>query len=395
MAEPADHATEPAAGRAVDRADVQNSAALTRSSRDPEEILPRLEEWLTRQPEITGEATITSLGGTSSTGMSSDTLLFDATYREPAGKTRTEHLVARVAPSPGDVPVFPHYDLTTQFLLLRHVGANSDVPVPRVRWDEPDPSVLGSPFFVMDRVDGVVPPDVLPYTFGDNWLHDATADQQRHLQDRTVDVIAALHALDATHPDLTRLHFSDPGATVIARHIAHTKAWYEFARRDGIRSQLIEGAFEWLDDHPPQGDGTVLSWGDSRIGNVMYRDFEPVAVLDWEMACLGPRELDVAWLLYAHMVFEEIAHVFELDGMPHFLRPDDVLTRYEHDTGHACADLDPYLTLAAIKFGIAFLRTGTRQAHFGEITLPDDHDELLHNRPGLTTMLSAGTWRLT
>jgi len=268
------------------------------------------------------------------------------------------------------------------------------VPVPTVRWDEPDPSVLGAPFFVMDRVEGEVPPDLLPYTFGDNWLYDATLAQQHRLQDSTVDVIARLHALDTAHPDLARLRSVESGATEMDRLIAHTRAWYEFARRSGMRSRLVETALDWLDEHPPTGDTTVLSWGDSRIGNIVYRDFEPVAVLDWEMACLGPRELDVAWLLYAHMVFEEIAHVFDLPGMPHFLRPADVLDHYEALTGHACADLDPYLTLSAIKFGIVFLRTGARQAHFGEITLPDDHDELLHNRAGLATMLSAGTWRI-
>ena len=59
-------------------------------------------------------------------------------------------------------------------------------------------------------------------------------------------------------------------------------------------------------EHWPADEGpTVLSWGDSRIGNVMYRDFEPVAVLDWEMAGLGPREVDVGWFIYAHRVFEE------------------------------------------------------------------------------------------
>ena len=74
----------------------------------------------------------------------------------------------------------------------------------------------------------------------------------------------------------------------------------------------------------------MLSWGDSRIGNVMYRDFAPVAVLDWEMAPLGPRELDLG-----------------VDGLPppllrgprhqatgcracrDFLRRDDVAASYE------------------------------------------------------------------
>ncbi|XGU18600.1 phosphotransferase [Rhodococcus sp. 3Y1] len=57
----------------------------------------------------------------------------------------------------------------------------------------------------------------------------------------------------------------------------------------------------------------VLCWGDSRIGNVIYRDFEPAAVLDWEMATLGPRELDLGWMIFQHRFFEDLA---AMAGLP-------------------------------------------------------------------------------
>jgi aminoglycoside phosphotransferase (APT) family kinase protein len=113
---------------------------------------------------------------------------------------------------------------------------------------------------------------------------------------------------------------------------------------------------------------------------VLYRDFEPVAVLDWEMAGIGPRELDLGWLVFAHMVFEHIAGVMGLDGMPHFLRPDDVSATYESLTGYSPRDLDFYLVYAAIQWGIVFMRTGTRQVHFGEIEMPSDIHDLMHHR---------------
>ena len=65
-------------------------------------------------------------------------------------------------------------------------------------------------------------------------------------------------------------------------------------------------------------------WGDSRVGNVLYQDFKPVAVLDWEMATLGPREMDVAWMVFAHMVFQELAGLAGMPGLPDFMREDDV-----------------------------------------------------------------------
>ena len=53
-------------------------------------------------------------------------------------------------------------------------------------------------------------------------------------------------------------------------------------------------------------------------------DFRPVAVLDWEMATLGPREMDAAWIIFAHMVFQELAGLAGLPGLPDFMREDDV-----------------------------------------------------------------------
>ena len=85
------------------------------------------------------------------------------------------------------MPVFPTYDLKRQFEVIRRVGDLTDIPVPRTWWLESDPAHIGSPFFVMERIDGEVPPDVMPYSFGDNWLYDASRDDQRTLQNSSVD----------------------------------------------------------------------------------------------------------------------------------------------------------------------------------------------------------------
>jgi aminoglycoside phosphotransferase (APT) family kinase protein len=53
----------------------------------------------------------------------------------------------------------------------------------------------------MDYVEGIVPPDVLPYTFGGNWFADAAPDERRRMQERFIQIIAALHAIPT--PDYT------------------------------------------------------------------------------------------------------------------------------------------------------------------------------------------------
>jgi aminoglycoside phosphotransferase (APT) family kinase protein len=328
--------------------------------------------------------------------MSSDTVLFQAAWHDGDGPdqqgcpVQEGDLVARIAPDAADVPVFPSYDMRAQFEVLQAVQTLTDAPVPEPLWCEDDPSYLGAPFFVMRRVDGDVPPDVLPYTFGGNWLADASPADQERLQISTVDAIAAVHAVDDAPARLPMLERSEPGATPLRRHVAHTRAWYAAAVADGQRSPLVERGFAWLESHWPEHESDpVLSWGDARIGNVLYRDFEPAALLDWEMAGLGPPELDVAWLVFAHEVFEELAHALELPGLPSLLQADDVCEHYAARTGHEPRDLDFYRAYAGLQWGIVFLRTGLRQAHFGERELPTDPEQLIYNRDQLVRLFAS------
>ncbi len=156
---------------------------------------------------------------------------------------------------------------------------------------------------------------------------------------------------------------------------------------------MIERTFAWLEDHWPGDEGdSVVSWGDSRIGNVLYRDFAPAAVLDWEMAGLGPRELDLAWLVYSHRVFQDIAASMALPGLPDFMRPTDVLTEYEQRSGYTPRHLDFFGTYAALQWAIVFVRTTRRSVHFGEQQMPDDLDDVIVNRDGLEAMLAGTYW---
>jgi aminoglycoside phosphotransferase (APT) family kinase protein len=124
----------------------------------------------------------------------------------------------------------------------------------------------------------------------------------------------------------------------------------------------------------------------------MFDGFDPVAVLDWEMAGIGPRELDVAWLVYGHRIFEDLAGQMGLGGMPDFLRLYDVAAAYERLTGHTLRDLTWYGTYAALQYAIVFLRTGARSVHFGEVERPASADDLIMNRDPLERMLAGTYW---
>jgi aminoglycoside phosphotransferase (APT) family kinase protein len=364
----------------------------TTSTRDPDETCRGLERWLTGLLGAAARPEIVGFDAPSTNGMSSETVLFEAEWTESEGRA-THPLVARIAPDPDNVPVFPSYDLERQAKTMAVVReVRPDIPVPRVLWSEPDSSVLGAPFFVMERIDGIVPPDILPYNFM-SWVTDASADERRALQESTVAVLARLHTIDAVDARFPFLPGADGQQSPLTRHVDEQRAYYEWVVADGRRSPLIEEAFRWLDGHwPAEESPTVLSWGDSRIGNILYRDFEPVAVLDWEMAARGPAELDVAWLVTLHAFFEDVAKTYDLPGLPEMLRRDDVTTLYQQLTGTTLRDLDFYCTYASLRHAIIMSRIGRRAIHFGEAEAPADVDELIPHRAMLSAMLAGTFW---
>lgn len=363
---------------------------LQRTARDASTVPALLEGWLAGELPPGAEPRVVLHSGIDQNGMSSETLVFDATWTED-GAPRTGEYVARVAPSPTEFPVFRDYALRDQYDAMRIVAERTDVPVPTVGLFEPTGEVLGTPFFLMDRIEGVVPPDVPPYNWGDNWLADASREDQRRLQDGTVRAIAGLHAI----PDaVTTFSFLDrqqhPGATPLERNLAWVRAWYEWAVPDLGPSPTAERALTWLEANVPvtSPDDTVLCWGDSRVGNVLFRDFEPVGVLDWEMAAIGPREMDLSWMVFAHMVFESITAVFEMPGMPHFMREEDVLDTYAELTGVRLGELSWYHLYNAVQWCVVFMRTSARQLHFGEIERPDDLETLFHHKPLMERLIA-------
>ena len=215
--------------------------------------------------------------------------------------------------------MFPAYRMDHQFDVLRLVAELSDVPVPAVRWIEPTGELLGSPFFLMDHVGRRAPRC--------DALH-LRRELVRRRTGRETTGTAGQHgggagaaARDPRRCNHIRLPSPTPTrpATPAAPTLHLAQDWYEFAVPGIGRSPLVERALAWLEENFPAeiaAGEPVLAWGDSRIGNVLYHDFRPVAVLDWEMACVGPRELDVAWIIFAHMVFQELAGLAGLPGCP-------------------------------------------------------------------------------
>ena len=166
---------------------------------------------------------VTVESGVASNGLSSETIILSGEWRQNDVLVH-EKWVARVPPGADDVPVFPTYRLDHQFKVMRLVAESTDVPVPRVRWMEPTGEVLGTPFFLMDHVAGVVPPDVMPYTFGENWLFDAGQAARKNRKTTPLRLWPSCTPSRTRTPPSVSWLIADvsrtPGQSALSRHFA-------------------------------------------------------------------------------------------------------------------------------------------------------------------------------
>jgi len=159
---------------------------------------------------------------------------------------------------------------------IMHALRNTDVPVPRMLCLCEDSSVIGTPFYVMECVDGRI--------IWDAELPGMTPEQRRAHYRELNRAIAALHTVDPASVGLA--DFGRPG-NYVERQIARWIKQYRAAETERIES--MENLIEWLPKNIPQDTQTSLTHGDYRFDNVIFHPTEPriLAVIDWELATLG------------------------------------------------------------------------------------------------------------
>jgi aminoglycoside phosphotransferase (APT) family kinase protein len=244
-------------------------------------------------------------------------------------------------------------------------------------WEESDPSVLGAPFYVMQRVEGRIPTDNPPYHVG-GWMTEIQPVQRAALWWSGLDVLARIHRLDWKGLGLAFLERSGPGATPLDRELAYYERYLDWAwKPERGPHPVCAPALEWLKARRPrEPEPTVLCWGDARIGNMIFRDFRCAAVLDWEMAVLASPEMDLAWWLFLDHHHSAGLGAPRLPGFP---EREESLARYEALTGHRPRHLDYYERFAAFRFSVIMIRLAQQMMEYG--ALPADSAFEVDNIP--------------
>jgi len=336
------------------------------NQRDPEQLKTILNGWLATKLGPGADPEVVEIDAPGSNGFSNETILLRAQWRED-GVEAAHRLVFRVHPT--SHTLFLEADFGLQREVLSALQGVPGVPVPRLRWTEDDPSVLGVPFFVMDHVDGRVPADNLPYTM-DGWLLESTPEQQATLWWSGIETLASIHKIDWRSIGLGHLADGAFGAPGIDNLMGYYRAFLDWAAK-GRPQPSCEAIWEWLVANKPTETGElVLSWGDSRIGNIIWDDdYRAVAVLDWEMATVGQPELDLGWWLYFDRQFTEGLGVPHVPGFPSH---EETIARYEELLGRKVGDLLWYQVFAGFRFAVIMCRL--TDLLVGSDVLPADSD---------------------
>lgn len=337
-----------------------------------------LETWLSAKlPEGAG-VELGELSSPGASGFSADTVFVTAQWSE--GDERAEHrLVARVAPT--GPQLFPDYDLDQQFRLLDALRRHTDVPVPAVRWLEPSSSVLGAPFFLMDKVEGRVAVDT-PNYLAEGWVLDLTAEERRRMFEAGIEALAKVHAVDWRACGLSELGRPELGSTPLDQQLRYFEDYYGWARMDDRLHPIIDEAFAWVREHVPTDEpDTVLNWGDARPGNLIFgADLSVAAVLDWELAALGSREFDLAWWIFLQQAFSDGYGLALAEGIPNAA---ETVAHYSSIAGYTPRDLDFHVRFAGLRSSLMMVRYCNVMVQAGAI--PAD-STMVHDNPVVQTL---------
>ncbi|MCW3023149.1 MAG: phosphotransferase family protein [Conexibacter sp.] len=235
----------------------------------------------------------------------------------------------------------PQHDFAREFRVLERMSSATSIPVPRplLLWE--DPSVIGAPFFLMDRVEGVVlGRDTAP----------ALRAQLDGAQVGTL-LVEVLADLARVPPEVLPSRKAESG--YLERQLGLFRRLWDANKTREVPE--VEELAAWLESHRPTTQRLSAVHGDFKIDNVMFvPGGEPgiAAILDWELAAAGDPLVDLGWLLF----FLTLDAQDELELGDHAIRAGtafpargELADRYASRTGLDLAELPWYVALSGFK----------------------------------------------
>jgi aminoglycoside phosphotransferase (APT) family kinase protein len=288
----------------------------------------RLQRFIARELGLEGEIALERVMG----GQSNPTWYVDAGARR---------LVLRMQP-PGELLPSAHA-LDRESRVVR-VLEGTGVAVPHVLCYSEDRSVVGTTFYLMDRIEGRI--------FHTALLEGVGSGERRAMYRAAAEMLARLHGVDWQAVGL-----GDYGkhGEYFARQLRRWTRQWEASRQRPIPE--LDRLIAWLPNHLPQQDETTLCHGDYRFGNLMFAPAatDVVGVLDWELSTLGDPLADLGYFCMPYFVSGAHGGVADVDraalGIP---AQEDLLADYNRAAGRERKVLPFHIAFAFFRFAVIF-----------------------------------------
>jgi aminoglycoside phosphotransferase (APT) family kinase protein len=323
---------------------VRTAADGQANSRAPLLVLDPLEAFLDQHGLGSGEVRASPIGE----GHSNVTYLIERGGQE---------FVLRRPPRP-PLPPSAH-DVLREARLLR---ALSDTParVPAVLAVGEDSEIIGSPFYVMERIEGDVIVANMPAALD-------TPEQRLATANELIEALVEIHGVDWRAAGLEG--FGKPTG-YLERQLRRFLGLWELNKTREIPT--VENVGRWLGENMPESGPATIVHGDFRLGNTMFAPGAPArltAVLDWEMATIGDPLADLGYLCMMWTeagdprggMRDSLGAVTRAEGFP---SRAEMIERYEQRSGRSMSDIRWYMTLALWK-SVVFMEGNYKRAVAG------------------------------
>ncbi len=297
-------------------------------------------------------------------GFSARTVFVPLTYQRDGRKVKEKVALRIESPEPAIYPQqAPGLDVEIEIqyrsmVLLEKTGK---IPLAKPIGYESDPSVLGQPFFVMAFAEGEVMTEDPAYT-QEGFFFDASPDDQRAIYRRAMQAMVDFHTINYREAGFDWLVHPHE-APSLERQIDVWESYMRRELRDRVHADFDTGV-EWLRKNLPTDLEPGLSWGDSRPGNIIFRNHEVLAITDFENIAVAPVEIDVGWW----MLFDRTMH--EAIGNE---RPEGEPTRqqarelYGELAGCPTPDTYYFEMLGGIRYAAIVVRVMNRMVDRGQL----------------------------
>lgn len=321
--------------------------AAERRALDLDQLAEALAVTLTRRLGV-ADVVVDDLQIPEGAGTSSGTVLFRASWSD--GTTPAQRgLVVRTHPD--KVQLFREPDFAKQYLVIDALHRSGRVKVAEAVLYEDDPTVIGVPFFVMSQLEGRVPISFPGYNV-EGFLFDASPAQRRASWESAMEELCRIARVPVA--EFAFLDQPELGARGVDQQLEYWHRSIDWSSGNQT-PEPVWTMYEWLAANVPEDATNGFTWGDARIGNMMFGDdLRLVGVMDWEQANLSGARMDLGWWLFFDEFHSTARNLLRLDGLGD---RTETIAFWEDRTGETAGDLTWYEVFTGFQVGLLSFRT--------------------------------------